>query len=186
MIQVRNISFREGNFIQLVVSVHLKNMTVYSQLGSFPQIGMKIREIFETNTQWFPYKPELRYFWRKGISSYNNTLDSAKRLTFSMIVGQVNHDVGLKGDWPAGTFENFKNWQPKRLLNNCRGEMFFETGFGEAYPFSGLFQTSSASCSGGCSTAMTKLRHVLQRNNKLQGLWFVDARDILIILYSAI
>ena len=51
MIQVRNISFREGNFIQLVVSVHLKNMTVYSQLGSFPQIGMKIREIFETNTQ---------------------------------------------------------------------------------------------------------------------------------------
>ena len=63
--------------------------------------------------------------------------------------------------------------------------MFFETGFG-AYQFSGLFQTSSASYPGGCSTAMTKLRHVLQRNNKLQGLWFVDARDILIIIYSSI
>ncbi len=84
--------------IQLVVSTHLKNI---SQIGSFPQIGMKIKNIWNHHPEIVGFKQKLPTFWPSLFTKFvefNNMFLIFLVITKMPLKRVLERNFALKGD----------------------------------------------------------------------------------------
>ena len=91
-------------FVWLVVSTHLKNIS-QSQNGSFPQVGMNIKNVSNHHLVVCAYrKRKPPFFWHQNLNLHRppSPLLSASWLSWQRLWGGVNED-----DWRRGNFQTF-------------------------------------------------------------------------------